>query len=248
MTAIRAGFLLLTMLAVSACVTTGGGDVDAARAADANAALGISYLRDGHYQLAAEKFRQALSYQQDHANAHWGLALVYKHWGEPDRAQAHFLRALDAAPRPEIQNSYGVFLCEQGRTEQAVEYFQRAASHPGYTGAASALANAGICLRRAGQRRRAAEFLQRALAREPENKAALAAMARLRYGSGRHFNARAFFQRLDAVQGLNGRLLLLAARNELALGHREQARRYLSRYNQAHRETQWTLDELANEH
>lgn len=234
---------LATML--GACVH--GSAVNSGRAADANAALGISYLRKGELKPALKKLHRALSYDPDHVKANWGLALAFARLNEPHKAAMHFERALDGSNNPRIRNSYGAFLCGQGHVDKAIEYFQRAVASPRYTRPEYALANAGICLRRAGQVDRAARFLQRALKKDPDYAPALAAMARLQYARADHFNARAYFQRLDAVEQLKGRLLLLAARNELALGERAQAYRYMQRYNQAHPNAHWTLESLSTD-
>lgn len=237
---------LLVSLTLGACASGPAADIDDARAADANATLGINYLREGNNELALEKLQRALSFQDDHVKAHWGLALVHERLDQAEKAEDHFERALSGSSNPGILNSYGAFLCDQGRTDAAIEHFEQAADDPRYTNAASALTNAGICLRRAGRRQAAANFLKRALEKKSEYSPALAAMARLRYAGGEHLNARAFFQRHDAVEPLTGKLLLLAVRNELALGDRTAAGRYLKRYNEAHREAEWTLDELAS--
>lgn len=236
-----AGVLVLAVL-LAGCVNTPA--VNNERAADANAALGMSYLRKGKIELALQKFQRALSYDQDHVQAHWGLALVYARLDEPERATSHFEHALDASTNPAILNSYAAFLCEQGRTDKAIEYFKRAVASPRYTHPEYALTNAGICLRRAGDFARAADFLKRALEQVPEYAPALAAMARLYYAQAEHFNARAYFQRLKTVGQLKDQLLLLAARNALALGNRAQAYMYLQRYNQSHPHGHWTLESL----
>lgn len=240
--AIAAAFMLV--VALSGCAH--GPEINNQRAAEANAALGISYLRKGELDAALDKLQRALSYDSRNVQAHWGLALVYGRLDEPERAGQHYRRALEGSNNPLILNSYGAFLCEQGRTEDAIRYFQRALASPSYTHPEYALTNAGICLRRAGDSARAGEFLSRALDQDPEYGPALAAMARLRYAEASHFNARAFFQRLDAVGQLQDNLLLLAARNELALGDRAQAHAYMKRYNQSHPQSRWTLDNLSS--
>lgn len=240
--ATNAALVLTLSLALGACVH--GPDIDAGRAADANATLGISYLRKGELDVALDKLQRALSYDEDNARAHWGLALVYAQLDEPGPAGKHYRQALETSSNPLILNSYGAFLCGQGQMEAAIGYFKRALASPRYTHPEYALTNAGICLRRAGQNERAADWLTRALRQSPEYAPALAAMARLRYADAKHFNARAFFQRLDAVGRLKDTILLLAARNELALGDRTQAYQYMQRYNQSHPGSRWTLKNL----
>lgn len=225
--------LAVACLLAAACTAAPVDAVDEQAAADANAALGIDYLRKGYEQEAVTRLKRALSYDPDHADAHWGLAIVYSRLHEFERAERHFKAALAAKPAPEIYNNYGAFLCARGRTEEAVDRFSTAAANPRYTRPADALANAGLCLYRAGQQDAAEGYLRRALDKNAEHPRALALLARLYYDRGDYLRARAFLQRRQAVAELEGDLLLLAARNELALGNGDEAGRYLARYNQA---------------
>lgn len=236
---------LVLCLALGACA--GGPDepLDEQRAADANAALGIDYMRKGNYERALSRLRRALSYDDRHVDANWALALTYGRLQEYDKADVHFRRALDGSPSAPILNSYGAFLCERGRIDDAVRYFRRAADNPRYASPADALANAGLCLTRAGRDSEGEDYFRRALEKDPEHASALERLARLEFAHGDHLRARAFLQRRAAVGPLDGELLLLAARNELALGDRREAALYLRRYNAAESRNM-TLDQLAN--
>lgn len=238
---------LVLCLALGACA--GGPDehLDEQRAADANAALGIDYMRKGNYEQALSRLRRALSYDDEHVDANWALALTYGRLQEYDKADTHFRRALDVSPSPPILNSYGAFLCERGRVEDAVRYFDRAADNPRYASPADALANAGLCLVRTGREAEGEDYFRRALEHDPEHAAALERMARLEFGRGDHLGARAFLQRRADAGPLDRELLLLAARNELALGDRDEARRYLRRYNADESGAPVTLEQLSNQ-
>lgn len=237
--------LAMALALLAACAADPAGQVDAQAAADANANLGIDYMRKGHNDLALERLQRALSYQPGHVRANWALAIVYARLQETTLADRHFQRAIAERPAPEILNSYGAFLCQRGQTEEAVELFVQAAGNPRYTNAADALANAGVCMARAGNADAAEQYLRRALALDAQQAQALGWMARLLVARGDHLGARAFLQRLDAVAALQGDLLLLAARNEIGLNDRGEARAYLRRYNLAREGQIMTMDQLA---
>lgn len=231
----------------SGCATGPNANADAAQAADANADLGIDYLRKSRNEQALDKLKRALSFEPDHVRANWGLGIVYARLESFDRADTHFQRALASTDSPAILNSYGAFLCERGRVDEAISRFDRAAEHPEYTTPAVALANAGICLARAGRDGDAESFLRRALDADPAYGPALAQMARITFRRGDHMTTRAFVQRREDAAELPAELLLLAARNELALGERGAAQRYLRRYNEAAPDDKRTMDQLTDE-
>lgn len=243
------GWLLAAVLVVTGCA--GGPDSDPKEVAEANADLGIEYLRNGDVARAIETLEKALRHDSRHVDAHWALAIAYARANEPGEADDHYRRAVDLQGRPEILNSYGVFLCQQGRIDEAVDYFQRVAEDPQYPGRADALANAGLCLARAGEQARAEQYFRRALERNAKHRPTLAALARQSLEQGDNLRARGFFQRLEATESpetpLADEWLLLGARIEAALGDRETAEAYLERYNDRNPGDRRTLDQLDND-
>ena len=221
-----AGLLLLC-----ACATSPGERIDAEKVAEAQANIGIDYMRKGQYDRALSSLRKALRFNDDHVNANWALGITYSRLKNPDQADQYYSRAVQLSPRPDILNSYAVFKCQQGQTDDAVDLFQRAADNPLYAMPEDALANAGFCLVGAQRLQPAEAYFRKALQRNPTQKTALQQMALLKYTQGDYFAARAFLQRLDAAGELGDDSLLLGARIELALNERGGAQAYLRRYN-----------------
>lgn len=244
----RRALLLTAALALAGCAAGPDSGVDPEQAAEVNADLGIDYLRNGDETRAIRKLEKALEYDDRHVDAHWALAIAYDRVNEPDGADRHYRRALDLKERPEIRNSYGAFLCRRDRVEKGVEYLERAADDPRYPGRADALANAGLCLERAGEDGRAEDYFRRALERNEQHRPTLAALARRYLAAGDALRARGFFQRLAATEGpqtpLADEWLLLGARIEMALDDRETAAAYLQRYNERNPHDRRTLDRL----
>jgi len=240
-TLVAATALLLT---VGCATAPDEGDLNAEKVAEANANLGIDFMRRGKDEQALGKLTRAVRFDSEHVNAQWALGIVYARLREPGRAEEHFRRAMDLSPAPEIRNTYGVFLCQQGRVDEAVENFRQAADNPRYAAPEDALANAGLCLRQAGRLDAAEARFRRALAAAADHPPALTGMAQLSRARGNDMKARAFIERLDDAKGLRGEALLLAARIELALGDRQAASRYLRRYNEANPDKARKLSEL----
>lgn len=237
--------LLCALTLVSGCaVTPQEQQIDKQAAARANARLGLDYLAKGRVEQALDRLQRALRYDSSNVLANWGLALVYQRLDQPEKARRYYNNILDGHARPAIVNTYAVLLCQQGRTEKAVEYFKRAANDHRNDSPAVALANAGLCLERAGMHETARDYYRKALSINENQPTALTQMAQIQYRQGQYLSARAFIERADAVVDLNPRLLLLAARVELALGERDAARRYLRRHNQRKPSAALTFQQL----
>lgn len=225
---------LLAALLIAGCVTTGNNrpEPDRREAARANTELGAGYIRNGNDEEARERLERALSLDDRYAPAHATYALVMARLGEDETADQHFRRALRLAPEdPDFRNNYGAFLCARGRAKAAVEQFLRAGETPGYVGRATALTNAGLCLRDRDPER-AEELLRKALELNPQNAVALEQLAWVKYVQGDMMGTRAFISRYERIAEPVPDMLWLAAQTETALGDEQAAadyRRQLSR-------------------
>lgn len=230
------------VLTLAACATDRG--VDKQDAASANASMGVDFLRKQQNDQALTHFRKALKYDPDNFSANWGMAIVNNRLGRADKAGSYYRRALDLQPGPAVYNGYGAYLCQQGRTADALSYFNKAASAPQYAGSADALANAGLCLYRDKQLDAAATYFRKALDSDPSQFTALTRMAAIEYARHNDLNARAFIERADSVAQLDADQLLLATRIEVAMNDRQAAQSYLKRYNASQPQKAMSLSQL----
>lgn len=235
---------LCLLLLITGCVSVPEHSVDHQKAARVNANLGLRYLDKGQYERAVGYLKRSLQYDSSNVRANLGMALFYQHLDKPAKARNYYNKIIDAQARPAIINPYAVFLCQQGKTQKAVEYFKRAADDYRNNRPAGALANAGYCLDQAGQQERAATFYEKALSKNKNQPTALTRMAHIRYNQGQYLGARAFIERADAVIDLSPKMLLLGARVEQALGDRKAAKQYLRRYNQHKSDAALALSDL----
>ena len=216
---------------LAGCASQSGVNKTAAAAANAN--LGADFLRKNEIGRAQTYFRKALGYNSDNFSANWGMAVINDRFGNTDTARVFYEKTLRLQARPEIENSYGAFLCRQGDTDQALSYLQRAGRAPAYRGRANALANAGLCVYRMGRSAAAAGYFRRALAIDPNQMTALTRLAAIEYKHGRYLDARAFIQRAAAATELGADQLALGARIEQALGDTAAAADYRQRSRRA---------------
>ncbi|GAB6040518.1 type IV pilus biogenesis/stability protein PilW [Endothiovibrio diazotrophicus] len=193
----------------------------------ANVQLGIAYLRKGNLERALNKLRKAVEQDPDLPAAHNALGLLYERLGETERAEEHYRRAANLDRGDSMaQNNYGQFLCKQGRFEEGEQRFLQALANPLYRTPEVAYANAGLCLRKAGDGEKAEEYLRKALQIAPTYAQALLEMARISVERQEFLQARAFLQRYLAVEKQSAETLWLGILTERALGDRDAVASY----------------------
>lgn len=186
--------------------------------------------RLGELERADGLASAALKSGADAGDANTLLGLVADARGQSERAGEYYRAATTAAPGSGVfANNYGAWLCANGRADESLAWFDRAAADPEYPTPAAALANAGECARKAGQPIRAEANWRLALAAQPVNQEALAGLAAFEADRGRNLEARAFAERWLELAPNDPDALQLAARIETAIGDNVAAARYLSR-------------------
>ena len=214
-------FLVALASMISACTNPVSGSD---KAADLNAKLGAQYLQKGHYKLADEKLRKALSQSPDSIDANHYFALLQQQLGKTDSASKHFSKASRLAPdSPEINNNYGTFLCKQKQFSKADVLFNKAISDPLYSTPAYALANAGTCAQESNQINKADAYFRSALLKIPNFHKALLGLAEIAHGRGDYPRAQAFLLRYNEVAGNNAKTLGLCHSIHIKLGETETA-------------------------
>jgi type IV pilus assembly protein PilF len=197
------------------------------KAAEANTSLGLEYMNRGQYEIAMGKLKKAVRDDSSYAPAHTVLAVLYERIGEMNLAGKHYKAAYEAdTVDGDVNNNYGVYLCQTNKQKQAMSHFQKALDDPFYSSPSVALANAGSCAMRQGDPVAADEYLRAALKIEPNFPDALVNMAKLNYEEKRYLTARAFLQRYEAVASHDAESLLLAYNIEMAAGDTKTANNY----------------------
>jgi protein O-mannosyl-transferase len=97
--------------------------------------LGRFFTVIGLKESALEQFKMALELpdgpnRKEHFLVHYNMGLIYKSLKDRDRAQKHFLKALELEPRyPPAFTNLGILEMERGAHEKALQYFLRALTH-----------------------------------------------------------------------------------------------------------------------
>jgi len=201
--------------------TMTGGTHDPRNRARVRTELAALYYTRGNMNVALEELRLAVAADPGYATAYGMFGLVYMELKENVLAKANFERALGLAPDdPDINHNYGWFLCQSGREADSMAYFERALSNPLYATPARTHTAAGTCALRRGDLKSADASLQKALALDPNQPAALLQLAQVRYRQANYPESRRLLARHAKLVEPNAESLWLALRVERRLGQR----------------------------
>lgn len=228
--------LLLCLSLLSACVSSQpvnpDAKTDARKAAESNTQLGLEYMNRGQMEVALGKLKKAVREDPGYAPGHTVIAVLYQRLGEDALAGKHYQLAVEADPKNgDVNNNYGIHLCQAGKYQQAIPHFLKALDDPFYRSPAVALTNAGSCALRNNKLDDADNYLRRALQYDAKFPDALLSMANLNQRQQNHLRARAFLQRFEAATARTAESLLLGYKIETSLSDAKMARQYLSWLN-----------------
>lgn len=158
--------------------------------------LGIEYMKLGHYEMAMDRLKKAIELDQNYADAHNALAVLFERLEQNNKAQIHYQKALAIAPEnADIQNNYGQFLCKRGQDAEADKHFLKAINNSLYKTPEIPYTNAGICALRNKQLKKAETYFQKALQANPKFSLALYHLAEISYKQKKSAKARDYLNR-----------------------------------------------------
>lgn len=217
-------------------------DFDQVEAAKTRISLGLTYLKNGNYTQAKVNLDKALEFAPRLADAHYSMAYYYQLVDEVARAEESYENALKLDSRnPDIANSYGAFLCQQGRYEEAKEYFMRAVNSQSYANSAETYENMALCSLSQKRTLDAISYLNTALNHQPTRAKSLFLLAELQAQAGQYNKAKQTLERYQRVARVSADTLWLSVQIERGLGEHQMAKGYgemLMRMYPGHRLTQ----------
>ncbi len=240
----------LCLLLVAGCTSTAEREYEQnkyQKLVDTNTQLGAGYLQQGQFEVAREKLDKALELGPNDPQANSVMALLQWRLRNYDAAERHFRSALASKAgsiNPDVQHNYGAFLCDRGRVEESLPWFERAIANQLYPTPELANLNAGLCVLKKPDRTVAERNFRQALARNPDLAPALLQMAKLNLESGSALPARGFMERYFRNGPETPESLLLAAKIERALGNRNAESSYAMRLKGKHPDAPETQEYL----
>jgi len=206
--------------------------------ADIYVALAGEYYARGQMDIALQRANQALEEDSGSAKAHLVNALIYQRLGETAKAEVHFKRAVELDPKdPSIRNAWGTYYCAQKRYAEAEEQFKHALENPLYATPWTAMTNAGLCAKAAGDRGKAQGYLRQALGGNPNFGPAILALADLDLAEGDARSASALLARYFKSSPPTPQALALGVRVEQQLVNKKAAASYATLLKQRFPET-----------
>jgi len=202
--------------------------VNAEKAAQANAQLGLRYMMQGEYEVAMTKLKRALEYDPNHVAANHYIAELYRRVGRNDDAEEHYERALNYAEGDvsALHNNYGVFLCSEDHFEDGIEQLEDVLDNPVYPHRDQVYENIGLCTERKGDTDKAEDYLRMGLQLNPNMPKSLLAMARLTFAKKQYLSTRGYLQRFGGVARHSPESLWLGIRVERILGDKNALSSY----------------------
>ena len=220
--------VLLVMLTavIAGCVSTTTGPPEAKEndgdAAGINHQLAIQYFQNGNYELARDRLILSTELDPNRPTVWSLLALTYEQMGNLRLAEESHERALRSGSRNfDVQNTYAVFLCRQGRFVDAEKQFERSIRAETNDNPELMMTNAGVCFMQQPDFEKAEEWFRRALDRQPTHAEALLQMALLKHSTGDNLRARAFLQRYRETNPDGSGVLYLCVLIEDQLGDKK---------------------------
>lgn len=124
--------------------------------------LAVMYFSDGKTTIALDEVKQAIIADPNWFESYNMRGLIYRRLGDNGLADASFQKALSLNPASaDVKHNYGVFLCDQRRSVEAMRMFAGALDTVGYGRRANTWAAQGACQMSLGQRVEAeASFLK----------------------------------------------------------------------------------------
>ena len=224
---------LVACLATSGCVSDAPKEVEERSATDLYVMKGIKYLESGRLDVARQDLEHAVELDDNNAEAHNALGVLYERMNLPEKADEHYRRALALDDgNMAAANNYARSLCSHGKYDQAMKLFASAIASNAYQTPWLALTSAGICAKSQGLGADAETYLRKALEANPNFAPALLEMAKISLEHNNYLSSRAFLQRFESAAGANPESLWIGVQTEQALGNRKDAEAYRKRLQQ----------------
>ncbi|MCQ1057034.1 type IV pilus biogenesis/stability protein PilW [Photobacterium sp. DNB23_23_1] len=218
-------------------------------ASEARVTLGLGYLEKGQWQRARDNFELALRYAPRYYRAQNAMAYYYQRVDEPESAETMYRQALKDSPKNgDVRNNYGVFLCSQGRYDDAINEFERAIKQPYYYLTSASYENAALCSLEQGNQPQARGYFEKALSYDPYRARSMLNLSKLDIETQNFKEARVRLFKFNKRYGYKADSLWLLIQLEQLAGSDSQADKYAGILKAQYPNSQQYQKYLANEY
>jgi type IV pilus biogenesis/stability protein PilW len=142
--------------------------VEQQREADLHLSLGLSYLKEGNYQLAYLQFQAAHGIEPRNKDVLHCLGIVYLHYEDLEKSKKYLHDAISIDDNfSEAHNNLGIVYLKMAKWNESIEHFKKALKNPLYQNPESAYFNLGTAYYRLGNYELAITTFRDALKRAP---------------------------------------------------------------------------------
>ena len=230
-------FLILsTLLLLSACATTPGGNVTSESLASSSQLYqqALTAYRSNQLMKAFEAASASLDKNPANARGYELIGLINQRLGRNEAAADAFNKALKLTPDdPGVHNNYGTFLCSQKSYADAQAQYLLAAHSSRNPKPEIAYTNAGLCAKRSGDIDQAKKLFDQAIQQNPGQPTALYQLASISLERNRPVEASTYLDQYLNHAVHTPKTLLLGARIENALGNPAGVESYIQKLRSA---------------
>lgn len=224
-------------LSLTACssnnIATPYEGINAVQAAKTRISLGLTYLQNGNYTQAKTNLDKAMQFAPGLMDSHFAMAYYFQSVDEPEQAERAYQQAMKLSPdNADLLNSYGAFLCQQGRFEHAGQYLKAAINTKQYSYAASTYENLAICSQAQARIDDAIAYLKAALNHEPGRIKSVWLLLELTTSQGRWSEAKSTLSRYEKIAPVTARSLEYTVMIERGLGNHVNAQGYAKKLSE----------------
>jgi len=174
--------------------------------------LGLGYLNIGNTSQAKLNLEKAKRFAPKLVQVHTAFAHYYDTVGEPEQAISAYEKALSLSSNDaDTLNNYGVFLCKQGRYQEAEKQILKAIAQPSYILVSQSYENLALCQLKADKFAKAELYFDKAILHSPSRASSLLHMVRLQYAKSDFKAAHLYLKRYEkATRRFSASALALA--------------------------------------
>lgn len=186
--------------------------------------LAVLYFQDGKNSIALDEVKQAITADPTWFEAYNMRGLIYMRMSDFGLADASFQKALSISPNSaEVKHNYGVMLCKQNRTSDALRMFSAAIATPGYNQRSNTWMEQGVCLLDAGQKTEAEASFIKSYEIDPSNPIAGFNIGSLLFARGETVRSQFYVRRINNSEYATAESLWLGVKIERRMGNADAA-------------------------